>query len=113
MLDSDFVSDARLSGIECGPTVRPTLNPPALRVKQLIRVTRGGKQQLPSYLVTVIPPEPLDALKEEPHVSGGGAFGQRVEETARIIVTLQDGDARIHFLLLVRRQKLRDPQRRI
>ena len=84
-----------------------------LHVEQLIRVIRGGKQQLPSFLVTVVPPEPLDAIEEKSHVSCGGTFGQCVKETARIIVTLQDRDARIQLLLLVRRQKLRDPQRRI
>src|SRR6476619_7861164 len=113
MLDSDFVGDAGLSCIKCGTTVQPALNPPVLNVEQLIRVIRGGKQQLPSCLVAVVTPEPLDAIEEESHVSCGGTFGQRVEETARIIVPLQDRDESIHFLLLVRRQKLRDPQRRI
>jgi hypothetical protein len=61
----------------------------------------------------VVPAEPLNAIEEKPDVSGGGSFGQRVEETARIIVTLQNRDARIHCLLLVRGQKLRDSQRRI
>src|SRR6516225_9477161 len=100
MLCGDLISDPRLPGIEGEAAIDPSFAPPALEIDQLVRLLRNGEQRLPSFLIAVLAPQPLNAVVEQTDVAIGGACGNCIQELTGIGPTLDHGDARRDLFLL-------------